>query len=245
MHLKYLTINLEQLHPTISIRLLIRIGLTVLLLLVAALSLLSHAEAMCPTHIHNYHDCSAYHEPAILQTYPQLFLRKDNLLTVRLLNGKSVHFKDVPADSEGKNADDVVLYSVQKYFPEINYALISLAYGEGHSAYLLNLTNGLKTLVTGDAILSPDKRRLVVWNMEIEADYSPNILSVYRITNKGLILEFLIEPNDWGTKTATWRNNKTIEFSKTSLMYGGYQTQTHVLRFTGKSLNLGGSWQIE
>lgn len=99
--------------------------------------------------------------------------------------------------------------------------------------------------MAGDATLSPDKRRLVVWNMGIEADYSPNILSVYRITNKGLTREFLIEPDDWGAKTATWRNNKTIEFSKTSLKSGGYQTQTHALRFTGKSLNLGGAWQIE
>lgn len=137
MHLKYLTINLEQLHPTITIRLLIRIGLSIPLFFVATLSLSCHAEAMCPAHIHNYHDCSAYQESAILQAHPQLFLRKNNLLTIRLLNGKSIHFKDVPADSEGKNADDVVLYSVQRYFPEINYALISLAYREGSSAYLL------------------------------------------------------------------------------------------------------------
>lgn len=223
----------------------IRIGLNSLWPIIAVLPLFCHAEQICLAHIHSHHDCIAYRESAILQAYPKLFLRKDGLLTVRLLNGKSLYFKDIPADSEGINANDVVLYSVKRYFPEIKYALIYLVHWEGHSAYLLNLSNGHKTLVTGDAVLSPDKRRLAVWNMEIEADYSPNILSVYRITNKKPMLEFQVEPDDWGAKTVIWRDNKTIEFAKTSLKHNGYLTQMHVLRFTGKRLNSGGTWQIE
>lgn len=204
-----------------------------------------YAEPICPTHTQNYHECALYRESAILQAHPRLFVRKDGSLTVRLLNGKALHFQDVPADSEGQNADDVVGYAVVKYFSDIKYALISLAYWEGNSYCLLNVANGAKTPVGGDAILSPDKRRIAVWNMDIEAGYSPNILGVYRISNKEPIQEFLVKPNDWGAEAVAWKNSKTLEFSKTYWSNDGFQTQTHSLRFNGKNLNLGGTWQID
>jgi len=214
-------------------------------ILAAVAPVASHARATCPERTRNYHECSLYLESLVIQSHPNRFVRNGNSLKVKLQNGKTARFTDTPSDKDGQNSDDVVAYAVVKYFSDIHYALIAVAFWEGGTYYLLNMTTGEKIEIGGEAVLSPDKRRIAVWLMDIEAGYSPNVLAIYRISSRGPVSEFLAKPNDWGPADVSWRNSQAVEFTKNYWGETGIQIKKQTLRFQGNNIKAGGKWQVE
>ena len=198
-----------------------------------------YARTDCPKRIKNYHECSRYLESLVVQSHPNRFLRKSSSLQVKLLDGKVEHFDDK------SNSDDVTAYAAVRYFSDINYALIAVAFWEGGTYYLLNMTTGTKTEIGGDAVLSPDKRRIAVWMNDIEAEYSPNVLAIYRISSGGLVAEFMENPKDWGPGNVSWSDNRAVRFTKNYWGANGVQTKRQTLRFRGGNIMASGKWQIE
>lgn len=220
------------------------VGIVFCIMVVAA-PIASQARTACPERIRNYHECSLYLESLVIQSHPNRFARNGSSLQVRLRNAKVVRFDDTPSDKDGQNSDDVIAYAVVKYFSDIHYALIAVAFWEGGTYYLLNMTTGTKIEIGGDAALSPDKRRIAVWLMDIDAGYSPNILAIYRISSRGPISEFLERPNDWGPADVSWRSSQAVEFTKNYWSETGIQTKKQTLRFRGNNIKAGGKWQVE
>jgi len=199
------------------------------------------AERGCPQKIQNFHDCSRFLESRLLQQHQNLFTRKNGSITIKLINGSTVTFKDVGIDSE-----DVRLYAVVKFFPAISYALVSAAYWEGSQYYLIDIRSGAQTEIEGDAAVSPNGQRIAVWNRDLDADYAPNALVVYRISTSGLFVEFKATPEDWGPDSLRWVGNDSIAFSKTYRGEIGVESKHHKLRIVEGTKGLQGvRWQIK
>jgi hypothetical protein len=219
------------------------IGILICILALAA-SFSSQARSACPEHINNYHECSLYLESLVIKSHPGRFVRTGSSLKVKLLNGKVARFDDTVSEDD-QNTDDIIHYAVVKYFSDIRYALLAAAFWEGGTHYLLNMTTGAKIEISGDAVLSPDKRRLAVWYIDMHVGYSPNVLAVYRISAKGPVREFTAQPNDWGPTAVSWQSSRAVAFTKKYWGESGLQGKEQVLRFRGKNIKEGGAWQIE
>jgi hypothetical protein len=193
----------------------------------------------CPETMTNSHECYLYKESQLAKRYGNLFYRKGKAqnLHVRLGNSQIKVLKDVP-EIEGVER---VAYShvLVGYYPDVNYWLVAIQYIEGSSYFLLNGKNGREFKVDGETFLSPDKTRFVVANFDIEAGWSPNILSIWRVEEDRLIQEFSVEPEEWGATTVIWEGDSTVRFSKTSWSKDGDQYVTEAKRLIGAPVTKG------
>ncbi|OGI48644.1 MAG: hypothetical protein A2151_09790 [Candidatus Muproteobacteria bacterium RBG_16_65_34] len=167
------------------------------------------AERVCPKTIHNSYECAQFLEKELGKEYPTLFSRDGLKLMVKLIDGGEKTY----IDSAHQNDDaKVTWYSFVQYYPEIGYGLIEVQFYEGGTRYLLNLRTGKDTDIVGDPILSPDKKRIAVSNVDIESRYTPNVLSVHEVRPNGLTTEFLEKPVDWGPGNLRWVTNQELLF---------------------------------
>jgi hypothetical protein len=219
------------------------VGIALFIMALAA-PIVSQARSACPERIKNYHECSLYLESLVIQSHPNLFVRAGSSIKIKLRHGNFVRFDDTLSEDD-QNTDDVIHYAVVKYFSDIRYALVAAAFWEGGTYYLLNMTTGAKTEISGDAVLSPDKRRLAVWYIDMHVGYSPNVLAVYRISARGPVREFMAQPNDWGPTAVSWQSSRAVTFTKNYWGENGLQGKEQVLRFRGANIKEGGAWQVE
>ena len=199
------------------------------------------ADAKCPETIHNSYECAQYIEKQNAAIHATLFSRNGRKLIVKLSNGAEKTYIDT------ENPDDVTgtWYSFIKYFPEIEYGLIEAQYYEGGSYYLLNMRTGKDFHIEGYPILSPNKKKIVVSNMDIEAGYSANVLSVYEVRPESLVLEFQEKPNDWGPGDLRWINNDEISFTRYSWDSDKIRQDTKKLKYHGVDKNGNRVWRID
>ncbi|MDR0776094.1 MAG: hypothetical protein LBE81_05590 [Azonexus sp.] len=204
-------------------------------------------ECYCPETITNSHECYLYRESQLAEKYGKHFYRngKTQNIHVHLTNGKVKILKDVP-EIYGVEVDSYS-HVLVGYYLDVNYWLVAIQYVEGSSYELLDGKNGKTTTVGGEALLSPDKARFVVANFDINAGWSPNILSVWRIEGEGLIREFSVEPDGWGATEMVWKNPSTVKFLKTFLPFEHDEYATEAKRLVGRpaSKGKGKLWKIQ
>ncbi len=143
---------------------------------------------------------------------PSFFIENNRGVKINLVNGKRVEFQNNTVDGESYR-----YYSFGKHYKDIEYVLVGEAYYEGAGFILVNLKNGNQYRIDNEPILSPNKTHLVTTSMDLEAEYFPNAIEIWRILKEGLQLEWSLEPKDWGPSKAFWKDNKTIILKKLSV----------------------------
>ncbi|MBM3602217.1 MAG: hypothetical protein FJX22_00330 [Alphaproteobacteria bacterium] len=190
----------------------------------------------CPSEIHNSYECAKYLEKSVSNNYPSLIIREGDKLSIKILSGKNKIIKD----NENEK------FSFVEYFSSIQYGLLHIHYYEGDTYDLINMKTGNRTNIGGDAILSPNNKRLAIFNCDISSDFSPNIFKILLITPVGFIEEFNSNTDEWGADKIQWKDNKTILFEAYSW---GSDANTikekKALRFQGKKIDKKGEWSIE
>ena len=213
-----------------------------LTIICSTFSLPAHAAfPSCPESIQNSLECAIYLEKILKTKNPQLFTRTDSRLEIRLANGAfKTYFDDKQKVGEGTS------YNIIQYYPDAALAVIHAQYWEGNTHYVLNLNNGQQTHIEGYPILSPDKKRIVVYALDLDAGYGPNILAIYLIQNDMLLLEFVVKPTDWGPSQVRWLNSKQVSFAKTwydSKM--NERTETKSIRYRDNASKPKHKWTIK
>lgn len=124
--------------------------------------------------------CMAKREAEIIKRYPQLMERKEGDLILKPLqtsNSPKV-FKNVWSnDNEGNNTT----YWLAEYYPQYKISYIKVVYYEGHSAYIYHHEYGSYQEVVGDIAFSKDGKHMVAYNEDIEAEYTPNIVTIFSL----------------------------------------------------------------
>lgn len=196
----------------------------------------------CPEEVKKEGGCLKYAEDFLAKKHPGLFCRKGENLVLKLSNCEFELFKNRTDDSDVEN---FVSYFFDQYFPDIHYGLLYDSFYEGGTYELVSLDTGTRTNVGGDVVLSPDKRRLAAFFSDLEAGFSPNVLSVYLVTPNGLIEEFKGQPEEWGPDDLKWTDGKTIEFNKVTFSGTGFKKEKHNLQFLGEDISKQGNWKID
>lgn len=156
----------------------------------------------CPESIENFYECQQYVENKVVTSFPKSFTRTGEKLTVKLSNGHTLTFKNAQPNA---SPEAYVDYALVKYFPDINYSVIYKQYYEGGSYDLIDMASGKVLEIWGNAELSPDKRRLAVFNW---FEQRPLGFAIYLVTDNGLVQEFKSEEL---AMQAKWENATTID----------------------------------
>jgi|GEM_PF-5353094 len=187
--------------------------------------------------------CTLCSEEDIAKQYPELFKHKGPDLEIRLLNGKTKTFTN---DDDKEDVASNAFWTFSEYFPEINYGVLHVQLYEGGLDELINLKTGAITDVGGSGVLSPDKRRLAVFNNGGDG-FGVNILAVYFVYSHFLVNEYVSNSGQWGAEQLEWKDNKTISFLEdyNNPKLGGDDKpfkEKHTLRFDGKDISGHGNW---
>jgi hypothetical protein len=220
-----------------------RLAIVTLLFIVS--SAVVPAERKCPNTIHNTYQCSQYLERELAKGFPRLFSRDGLKLVISLTNGKKMTYVGMP--DEKNHGVEGVWFNLVQYYPEIGYALVAVQYYEGSTCYLVNLTTGKDEDVISIPVISPDRRRIAVANVDLESRYTPNVLSVFEIRPTGLATEFFEKPGDWGPGKLRWVTNEEISFVQYSINpnYAPKEPEKFLLETPKKLKRSGRKWNIE
>lgn len=162
---------------------------------------------------------------------------KDDKLTIRLLDGSTKTFVDQSPSME----EDGFEYSYSHYLPKMGFHVLFLV-GYESSAYLLvNDKSGSTQKLFGYPKASPDNKHLVVTNLDVEAGFEVNGISLWGYTEDGFKEIFRKELDVYGPATPIWLDENTVEM--TMIPYSELEGAKRKLAH----LRLGeqGTWKLE
>jgi len=209
-------------------------------LLHASLTTSTAADHRCPKAIIMYGACDLFFELQLSEEYPALFSRNGPTLRVRLADGTEKIFVDVR--DQNKSVNDIKGYNFVQYYPDIGYAVIKIGFWEGYTHILLNMRTGEETEIVGDAVPSPNKKRIAVRNADIGAGYTSNVLTVYQVQTEGLTVEF---EEAWPVGDLHWINDEEISFTWVSWKSDKVHEEIKKLRYRGVNKNGERAWVVE
>jgi hypothetical protein len=167
------------------------------------------AAELCDT-IDNALQCGRAIEAHQLPGAPTGVHRTGDSLVLPLLDGGVATFVDDARPSSG----EANYHTYRTYYAAIGYYLLAHYMYEGGQYVLVNRRNGQRQAVFGVPVLSPDNQRLAVANADLDAQYTPNVLQVWRVEPDGLRLEWQVRPDDWGAENAYWLGPDTVAFTR-------------------------------
>lgn len=155
----------------------------------------------------NSYECAQAIERAQLPRYPQQAVRQKDKLKLTLKNGKAVVLKNTAGVSG-------IHYCFRDYLPNLGYFLIHVQLWEGDGYLMVNDQTGRRQFIHDLPIISPNKARLVTVSMDLEAEYNPNAIQIWRLTPGKMVREWSLDIKGWGPAGGAWLNNDTITLTK-------------------------------
>jgi hypothetical protein len=182
----------------------------------------------------NSYECAQAIERAQLPRHPQHAARQPGRLTLTLKTGKTVVLKDTQGVSG-------LHYSFRDYLKDLGYFLVHAQAWEGDAYLMVNDRTGKRQFIHDLPIISPNKARLVTISMDLEAQYNPNAIQVWRLAPAGMVREWSLAPKGWGPAGGAWLDNHTITLVK-KVPLDGFHTQYRDVPLVLKKSP--GGWQL-
>jgi len=114
-------------------------------------------------------------------------------------------------------------------------------YLEGRQMYLVDGRTGGLLEIDELPVSSPAGSRFITASLDLVAGHLPNRIRIYRVQPGGPVLEWEIEPRDWGGQHPQWVDERTVRIER-----GTVDWSTHRLVTTPVLLRLqGGTWIVE
>lgn len=156
----------------------------------------SHKQAMA---IENY----------LAPKFKNIFEATDSTLTLFLLNGQKLELS-----KEDATIGEGAWYNFINYFPDTEYVLLHVQYGEGNDYMLINRKDGYRKVIRGLPYFSPDKKAILTANVDLDAQYSFNGIEYYKIQSDTLIKVFDLDIAKWGPTKIKWASNQSAEVER-------------------------------
>jgi serine/threonine protein kinase len=194
------------------------------------------AASLCANILNTYECAKAIEKYQLGQAgYKALAARSGKSLELTLKNGGRVTLLD--ADKEA----DSMFYCLREYLPDIGYFVLHRQYYEGNTYLLVDDRQGRQFEVTGLPLVSPDRKRLVVASIGLDAAYSINKLTVLRLDEGGLETEATFDPQDWGPSDVEWVDGETIRF----MMNRATDEPGNYRKTPARAIYSGGKWVLD
>lgn len=157
----------------------------------------------CDT-IANTHRCADAIEARQLARAGTLGWRDDRGVCLRLPGGTDAC---IPHDTSGSWPS---WYGYLGTLRDPPFHVLWRQYHEGNGVLLVHARTGRLVSVDAAPVPSPDGRFLAVASLDLEAMYNPNRVSVYRTAADSLVLEWALEPRDWGPGKPVWADGRLL-----------------------------------
>lgn len=193
-------------------------------------------DRLCDT-IYNALACGRAIEGYELPRAPTGVRRADDSLVLPLANEGAATFLDV--DAAQMDPDQASYYTYRAYYSGIGYYLVAHYMYEGSQYVLVSRRTGRRQPVFGIPVLSPDSQRLAVANADLVAEYTPNVLQVWRVGPDGLGLEWQVRPDDWGAEDPHWLAPDTLAFKRVRLCDGAPCDEP------ARLVHAAGAWRVQ
>ena len=164
----------------------------------------------CPD-IHNSQLCARNIEKTIISQNPIIQRVNETQLKIKLQNGKELLFVD-SWDSEFY--DENANFTAIELLNNNKFLLIHKQYWEGNSYVLVSLSNGKQIPLEGYPAMSPNNNLMIVAEIDLEAEYSPNTFQLYKVNKNGIVILFDAKPDNWGPDKVEWLSNTMVKFIK-------------------------------
>lgn len=130
------------------------------------------------------------------------FRRSGDTLWLLLQNGQELMLKD----SINKAVYDFndYAYTLHHYFPEQEYYLVRVQFGEGNGFMLINRKNGFKKYVFGEPYFSPSGKYIVTLSSDLEAGYNPTGIQLLLNQGDTLSEQIKVYIRNWGPTDLKW-----------------------------------------
>ncbi|MGH9968776.1 MAG: tetratricopeptide repeat protein [Pyrinomonadaceae bacterium] len=189
--------------------------------------------------IDNSYECAQAIEAYQLKNseHARRVIRRGVELRLKLNNGRWHTLKNYQRANED---DSVIQYNFREYLPELGYFLVHRQFYEGHDYLMIHDVSGRRFELQDAPVVSPDGRRLVTTSSGIMGGYSPNAIQIWRVTQRGLLLEQTIQPRGWEPSDAKWIDNQKISLTKNLP-----NADRSATRQAPATLILRGRWRVE
>jgi len=156
--------------------------------------------------------CAPSAESTALATAAGRIERRGTELRVRIPGRADLVLQNDPTEGER-----YVHHRYLGVLPGLPYDIVERSYYEGGAYLAIHHTTGDTTVLDDLPLIAPGRARLLVASADLEAGYSPNRLTIYRVDPTGLRVEWRQETADyenttgWAADSASWRDSLTIE----------------------------------
>jgi hypothetical protein len=140
-----------------------------------------------------------------------LLLRRDSSLVSR--SGDTLFFMTgrgkvtlLNIESEGDNYSN---YLYKGYLKDMNQFLVYGAFYEWFNYQLIDRITGDTTALSGEPVLSPDKKRFISGNSDLMAGFTFNGIELYKSTHKPELIGARAL-GKWGPNIIKWLDNRTL-----------------------------------
>ena len=132
---------------------------------------------------------------------------------------------------DGEGYEEYRSYNVLGVLEPGRFVVINVGRYVGRQVRLVSLDDGAVHEINGIPLVSPDKKRILVYSMDIDANYDSNFLAIFRELGSRLEREFLLSgdndvANQWGPEGVRWLSSSKIFFRRaTHSSNGGYASE--------------------
>ena len=134
----------------------------------------------------------------------------DSLIFV-LASGKKAYI----VNNDHTDGDDYASYSYLNDMKGINQWLIAGSYYEAWGCLFINKINGDTTFLYGTPIVSPDKKYVLTYNMDLYAGFTYNGFELYEMKAGKPVLVERKEFSGWGPDEVKWMDDTTLLVKQT------------------------------
>lgn len=90
-------------------------------------------------------------------------------------------------------------------------------YPEGGRFLLVDAESGRVTNLDAPPVPSPSGARFITTSLDLVAGHAPNRARVYRSTPSGPVIEWFVEPKEWGLGEAVWQDERTVRLERATV----------------------------
>lgn len=168
-----------------------------------------------PEGISNGYEYAQLIESTKQPNYKDKFRRSGDTLWLLLQSGQELMLKD-SINKAVYNFDDYA-YTLHHYFPEQEYYLVRVQFGEGNGFMLINRKNGFKKYVFGEPYFSPSSKYIVTLSSDLEAGYNPTGIQLLLNQDDSLSEQMKVYIRNWGPTALKWMTDNEFILQKEHL----------------------------
>jgi len=123
--------------------------------------------------------------------------------------------------------DTYAKYKYLKTYNNIGFVHLKGSFWEWTEDILVNLSDGEITSLVSNPIISPDKKLLISYNVDLIAQFMMNGIELYNIENGRLEKVFIKEISSWGPEEIKWESNKSIVIKRKKVDFASQNFTEH------------------